>query len=543
MATRDGHLDLKPVARAATVEELVAQVRRGLIRVPHFQRGLQWKADDVVQLFDSIYHGYPIGSLLFQKAHADAARLKMGPLTIDAPESHEALWVVDGQQRLTALTAALARPVAEPMSDGDVWSVFFDPRELAFQPMPRQGQVPDTWVPVSKLLDGAELTEWAFTWPYGQDAELRGAVFQAGARLRRYEMPMYVVETGDEKLLKQIFFRINKSGKPLQWPDVHDALFGSAGEHPSTLPDLASELSKLGMGRPEKDQLLACLIAFRGLDVTRDFAEHYRKRQQELTDSVPDALPVIRRVLSFLKLHAEIPHLRLLPRAVPLVVLTRVFAVFPEPRARTLRLLTRWTWRSLLNAPFYEERTVLRRGVAVVSEGDEEEIIQRLLEIVPSARKAEYAMPDRFDARAADSRLALLGMASLEPRDLDDGTPVDIPALIEALNVNAFRRVLPVRGASGSSPANRLIAPGHGSAKRQLIEVAAYRGADSGILQSHGIDAEAAALLVGGQDEEFLARRKSAIEASVAALGARLAGWGLADRPSIGHILLSAGAE
>jgi hypothetical protein len=48
---------------------------------------------------------------------------------------------------------------------------------------------------------------------------------------------MYVVETDDEQLLKEIFFRINKYGKSLEWQDVHDALFGSTGEHPSTLPN------------------------------------------------------------------------------------------------------------------------------------------------------------------------------------------------------------------------------------------------------------------------------------------------------------------
>jgi len=40
-------------------------VYRGHVRVPSFQRGLRWEASDVQDLFDSIYRGYPIGSLLF----------------------------------------------------------------------------------------------------------------------------------------------------------------------------------------------------------------------------------------------------------------------------------------------------------------------------------------------------------------------------------------------------------------------------------------------------------------------------------------------
>jgi hypothetical protein len=103
-------------------------------------------------------------------------------------ESHEALWVVDGQQRLTALTAGLARSVPDKMSDDDVWVVFFDPQEQSYRSLPRDGQIPDTWVPVSKLFDASELSEWVHNWQHRADAELRAAVFQAGARVRQYEI-------------------------------------------------------------------------------------------------------------------------------------------------------------------------------------------------------------------------------------------------------------------------------------------------------------------------------------------------------------------
>ena len=107
-------LPRKPEARTEKVEDLVERVLRGVVRVPEFQRGLKWDADDVRDLFDSIHRGYPIGSLLFYKRPAAAARLEVGPLKIDAREISEAWWVVDGQQRLTALAGCLARPIPIP---------------------------------------------------------------------------------------------------------------------------------------------------------------------------------------------------------------------------------------------------------------------------------------------------------------------------------------------------------------------------------------------------------------------------------------------
>lgn len=401
------------------------------MRVPDFQRGLRWGAEDVVALFDSIYRGYPVGSILLRKGRADAARLEVGAVAIDAPETQEALWVVDGQQRLTALTAGLARP-SVPSTPADPWVVYFDAASPAFHAPPPNGDIPSTWAPVARLLDASSLSEWVFHWKHGGDADLRASVFQAGSRIRQYRIPLYVVETDDEASLRDIFYRINNFGKNLTWDEVHDALFGGSGEEPSTLAELAGELQKLGMGRPDEEQLLSCLISFKGLDVTRNVAEHYRKDPEVLSGAAQAALPAIRSALSFLKRQAEIPHLRLLPWSVPLVVLTRFFALYPEPKPRTLTLLTRWAWRSFLSASSHDERTLLRNGIAVIREGDEERSAQALLSLVPKARLEPYSLPARFDAQAADSRLALLGLASLRP-------PIDPVILAEGTEEDFLR--------------------------------------------------------------------------------------------------------
>jgi hypothetical protein len=520
-------------ADTRTVEDLVDLLRHGNVRVPSFQRPLRWEAEDVVALFDSIYRGYPIGSILLRRAAAEAARIEIGPLAIDAPETHAALWVVDGQQRLTALTAGLARSSPSPAAPKDPWVVYFDAENQTFHPAPTDGQVPSTWVPVSQLLDASGLSEWIFHWQHSGDTALRTAVFQAGTRIRQYQIPLYVVETDNEQDLRDIFYRINNFGRSLKWQEVHDALFGRRGAYPSTLKELAAELQSLGMGRPGQDQLLSCLVSFRGLDVTRNIAEHYRKDAAALAGAIEEALPAIRRTLSFLRRNAEIPHLRLLPRSIPLVVLTRFFALYPEPNARTLTLLARWTWRVLLTLGFLDERTLLRRGVDGIEEGDEERSAQKLLLLVPKERRDPYSLPQRFDARAAGSRLALLGMASLRPLSLGQGTSIDIAELIEQHDVDAFRRVFP----NEESPANRLLLPGSGSARKELVESIMENGLVSPLLLSHAISPEAAEALRRGDTGSFLERRRSRVEDAVDQLGERLAAWSRTDRPSINYLL------
>ncbi|NJN36862.1 MAG: DUF262 domain-containing protein [Nitrospiraceae bacterium] len=120
-------------------------------------------------LFDSIYQGYPIGSFLMKRAHAPASIVKYGPVEVVAPESNSALWVIDGQQRLTALTAGLARNEATPTTPDDNWVLYFDAETQTFHTPPRDGKLLSTWVPVTQLLDASILSEWVFNWQHSAD--------------------------------------------------------------------------------------------------------------------------------------------------------------------------------------------------------------------------------------------------------------------------------------------------------------------------------------------------------------------------------------
>jgi Protein of unknown function DUF262 len=535
---------LRLQADTETVEGLVSQVKHGLIRVPDFQRPLRWESSDVVLLFDSIYQGYPIGSFLMRRAYAPASVIKYGPVQISAPESNSALWVIDGQQRLTALTAGLGRSGETPTTPDDAWALYFDADKQDFHTPPSSGVVPSTWVPVTKLLDASILSEWIFNWQHANNQILRKSVFEAGARIRQYEIPLYIVETEEEDLLREIFFRVNDSGKKMQWEDIHDALFGRKLDQPSTLKGLAEELKALGVGRPSEEHLLSAIIAFKGLDVTRSISEHYHRDSQVLRNAVSDALPTIRGVLVFLKNHAEIPHLRLLPRAIPLIVLTRFFALYPEPNGRTLGLLIRWTWRTLLGIKSFDERTMLRHSLTAIKDDSEELTMQRLLKVIPIKRELSFSLPQRFDARASDSRITLLALSSLRPLSLESAKPIDIAALIEDHDLNAFRKIFPSGTEVTHGPSNRILLPSSPSgARKELVELIRREGPDLQVLRSHCIDQNAAEFLLNGQVDEFLAHRGNLLATTVDTLGSRLAAWEMNDRPSINFILQQAGED
>ena len=90
-----------------SIAEVVKLAEEGYLRIPLFQRSFVWNSGDVKALFGSLYRGFPIGTLLLWQRHGPAGVTSFGPLELEAPEITHALWVVDGQQRVTSLLGTL----------------------------------------------------------------------------------------------------------------------------------------------------------------------------------------------------------------------------------------------------------------------------------------------------------------------------------------------------------------------------------------------------------------------------------------------------
>src|SRR4051794_39110994 len=62
------HVFLKGIAELAkaeaTVQELVGMIERGELRLPEMQRRYVWRSTRVRDLLDSLYRGYPSGTIL-----------------------------------------------------------------------------------------------------------------------------------------------------------------------------------------------------------------------------------------------------------------------------------------------------------------------------------------------------------------------------------------------------------------------------------------------------------------------------------------------
>ena len=83
---------------------LIEEIKQGDIALPDIQRPFVWSSAMVRDLFDSMYRGYPVGTLLFWETGAEVSTRQVGGGERDRVAKQ---LIVDGQQRLTSLYAVL----------------------------------------------------------------------------------------------------------------------------------------------------------------------------------------------------------------------------------------------------------------------------------------------------------------------------------------------------------------------------------------------------------------------------------------------------
>ncbi len=89
-----------------TVSKLVDMIKTGELSLPEMQRGYVWRADRVRDLLDSLYRGYPSGTILVWETEQSVPNRELALRQGESPfKGHKLL--LDGQQRLTSLASIL----------------------------------------------------------------------------------------------------------------------------------------------------------------------------------------------------------------------------------------------------------------------------------------------------------------------------------------------------------------------------------------------------------------------------------------------------
>lgn len=337
-------------------DELLKGVDKGLIQIPPFQRNFVWSPREIVDLLDSIYRGYPIGSFIFWKTTTKLPKHRFiaGLSLQEPPDRSELDYVLDGQQRITSLYAAVkgAGIEDEPIHFYfDVSRQGFDYERGNPEETPHASDINVTRIPLDKIFVSApEYFEYVNSFP----KEYKLVLHDLYNRISTYTFSViYVLEdddktTDDLKQIVHIFTKINDTGKKLTV--VALMIARCWGEN----FDLRSKLNELLDSSTEfvdiKEETILQIASVILNDMRcRNSVILKETNIDQLRDNWDDIVSAFKLALDFVRNKLRIKNIRYIPFDSMLVPLAYFHHLDHNPSAQQADKLCQWFWKAGLS--------------------------------------------------------------------------------------------------------------------------------------------------------------------------------------------------
>ncbi|WP_283620927.1 GmrSD restriction endonuclease domain-containing protein [Limosilactobacillus avium] len=200
------------------VEDLLAWINQGRVGLPEMQRPFVWSSTKVRDLIDSLYNGYPIGYIVTWLN--PAAKLK------NDSDSNNKEIIIDGQQRLTALKAALnGDEVIDKHYKRERIKISFKPSEEIFATRNVATEKDPRWIDDISLIFQPGYNSWKFV---DENADRLGTKKSDLGNVLQKVKDISQCEIGNISLsdelsidaVTNIFNRINSKGVTLSSADL-----------------------------------------------------------------------------------------------------------------------------------------------------------------------------------------------------------------------------------------------------------------------------------------------------------------------------------
>lgn len=212
----------------SAVSQLLEDVQGERIAIPELQRPFVWDSVKVRDLMDSLYNGYPVGYLITWQSVG--AKLKGGQVA-----AHQQI-LIDGQQRVTALRAAVAGlPIVTKRYKQKRIVIAFNPVTEEFATWTPAIDRSSEWIPdISELLNTG--STYGFVRQYfGRNPDLDPS--QVERSIQKLEAvknaQIGIIALNDDldvETVSEIFIRINSKGVPLSSADFAMSKIATYGD-------------------------------------------------------------------------------------------------------------------------------------------------------------------------------------------------------------------------------------------------------------------------------------------------------------------------
>lgn len=439
------------MSETVMISELIHKINDGQIRIPSFQRGFIWDADRVAHLMDSIYKGFPFGTLLLWRTKTPLrVERKLGPYKLpEMRPDYPIDYVLDGQQRATSIFGVFQHLLSPEKGDDDaIFKIFYDLtpsnsiQDSNFIFVSEDEIDRTKHFPLNLLFNPPEYRKYLKDLP----EDIATKVDKVFEKFNSTKIPIQIFETNDRAAVAIVFERINRLGVEL---DTLQLLSAWTWSEDFDLQDefaaLAEELESFGFKDvgEDSDLLLRCCSAVINNDaspaaIIEMKGEEVRNRFQEITNGIQGAIDYLRHNCNVTSA-SSLPFINIL---IPLTVL------FSSPDEQGVILtheqnkqVRSWIWKTFFSMRYSKRLEQMNddiRYIKKLKEGKE----SRLGDFVFAIKK-DYFKDTLFNLNSVKTKTFILLLANQKPLNFISGSSVGLERVLQKGNKKEFHHIFP----------------------------------------------------------------------------------------------------
>lgn len=435
-------LTLPPEPKIERISNLISRIQSGDVKIPKFQRGFVWTEDQILELLESIYQGYPIGSLLFwlteqaMKSEKNVGGFDELPET---PEKYPRNYVLDGQQRLTTIYGILNWPDSKKQHS---LNVYFNLEKKVFYHY--TGIDNPKAMPMSILFNTTEFIKARTRLSeFDDDDSLQHVVDVLYESFREYQIPVVTIKEKTVEEVCPIFERINSTGTKL---NIFDLMVAATWSDEFDLNDMISEIRETvklkDYGEIDNSVFLRFMSSIGGFGSKRDGVFKLRSLKPEDLKLLGERVSVsVEKAIDFLSTDLNVPSDAFLPYENQMVAFAYYFSKVDKPLHDHLKILRIWFWRC---------------GFSERYRGASEGILEQDLQAVDDLIMGKYndihikvslvendIVKRQFWKNSAFCKAFVVLLANYGPRNITNGAKIDTEVALSSFNMKEFHHIFP----------------------------------------------------------------------------------------------------
>lgn len=441
------------------IDKIIERINVGDIKIPAFQRGFVWEQDQVLDLLDSIYNDYPIGSiLLWRRSNDDLRSIRniAGYMLPDREPDYPLNYVLDGQQRLSSIWGVLndkddlvheETDIDNP--DPEIFDIVFDFEDEQFKSLASCKEVQNdnidlfkkpkrkTYIKLSTLFN----FEKFFNELNQLDERFINNAKFIQSKFSNYEVPIITVSGRTKEEVGTIFERINNTGTKL---GIIDLMIAWTWTDEFNLREEINKIKTILYDKnfeniPDK-VYLQCLSAMFFKSVSQDDIMNIPPEQ--IKNNISVFKESLLKAVDFLSTEFNVFNFDVLPYTHQIIPISYYYFRVKLPKKEDIKMLKSWFWRASFSRRYADSTNVrLNEDIKFIDEliGGREVDIDRF----KAYNLESFLFEEQYNPQSPTTKAFKLLLAQKKPTNLISGNTIDIGSALDPHNKKQFHHVFP----------------------------------------------------------------------------------------------------